>query len=106
MKPWERAWRVGSVNPCEVLEVNASEPKEYKWDEVANTYAGEDSRDDSIALARFISAAPDMARALLALGRTDGTGEWHTDVCYEYEHGKQCENARAALRKAGVLPGT
>lgn len=55
---------------------------------------------------RLEQAAPDMARALLDLGYAICGEEWHLVICYEHGHGKQCENARAALRKAGVLPGT
>lgn len=57
------------------------------------------------------AAAPDMARALLANGyvRTSGDGLWHTDACNEMNDGgvtctPSCEQARASLTKAGVIP--
>lgn len=59
------------------------------------------------ARAAFIAAAPDMARALLAFtsdnGHTpdcgNGTLGRHSGACSD-----ECAAARAALRKAGVLP--
>lgn len=60
--------------------------------------------------ATLASAAPDMARALLANGYVrHNDGIWHTDCCNEQNDGgascfESCTQARAALTKAGVLP--
>lgn len=61
--------------------------------------------EDASAWEQFLVAAPDMARALMALGHTDN-GEWHLAACWQYsaECVKPCRDARAALRKAGVTP--
>lgn len=63
--------------------------------------------------AMLLSAAPDMARALLVSGcvRVGGTPveKWHTDHCWDkqdcgrYECLPDCVAARAALTRAGVL---
>lgn len=57
------------------------------------------------------AAAPDMARAILRLGyvRRGGDESWHSDICNELNDGsmdceESCKAAKAALKKAGVLP--
>lgn len=63
----------------------------------------DESGDDYVAI---LSAAPEMARRLLAHGQfvtTSEGREWHTDDCMEFGHGAGCETDRAVLTKAGVL---
>lgn len=61
--------------------------------------------EDGDEIARLISAAPDMARALLAFVSDSG----HTPDCGysgypDHKCSDECAGARAALRKAGVIP--
>lgn len=86
MKPWEETWTLKPHHPEIVL------------DEVANEVAETDDADRAM----LIAAAPEMARALAAMFDDDG----HTSDCTD-EHGLcslRCAGARAALRKAGVIP--
>jgi hypothetical protein len=63
--------------------------------------------------ARFISAAPDMARALLAHGSYGGVNDsaWHTKDCWGGQNAvadrpctSRCLRTSAALKKGGVIP--
>jgi hypothetical protein len=53
--------------------------------------------------ARLAVHAGRLAKLLLEHGAAIG-GEWHTDDCWEYGHGDACEENRAVLKAAGVLP--
>ena len=67
--------------------------------------------EDGAELAALISAAPDMARALLGVGRfavepNGDAGVWHTEACWQTSRAMctpDCQKARDALRKAGVV---
>lgn len=93
MKPWEETWR---ANPLDGREVECPSPELPDDDayRIAEAYMGsEDGTHARFDRARFIAAAPDMARALLSLLAT--TQHW---VLLS----GPCDEARAALRKAGV----
>lgn len=73
----------------------------------------DDERDEEEqeANAHLIAAAPDMARALLAMGRIESPGVWHMDECWAAIRSNErqpclgrCSDSRAALHKAKVLP--
>lgn len=64
-----------------------------------------DERNDMSERTLLMAAAPDMARALLAMGAVRG-GEWHDGACLQPTTSAchvGCSNARTALKKAGVL---
>jgi len=94
--PTQETWRIGTEDPTALNATVPGDPIEH-W--IADF---DDLRDDNaandIARARLASAAPDMARVLLAV-------EWKLRTwcpsCEEYEeHGPDC-SLDAALRKAG-----
>jgi len=74
---------------------------------VAQVVHEEDERELSV----FIAAAPDMARALMALGDDSVIpGTWHLHECrFDLVGGElvacscECADVRDALRKAGVI---
>lgn len=83
-KPWEQEWAVDHDYAvlCEQRKVRA------------RVYTDELTREEAKADAKLIAAAPDMARALLAVLETYGDDSGRAAL----------EFAREALRKAGVLP--
>lgn len=104
-KPWEQQWSVQADYAvlCEQRKVRA------------RVYTDELSPDAAKEDAKLIAAAPDMARALLAvLPHEDEAGPKppaHIRECLEWrqrnglitECATGCQEVMAALRKAGVL---
>lgn len=86
MKPWEETWRAEAGDPQWLINSDG-----LSGDYVANTLAGDDE-----VKARFIAAAPDMARALMMIRQDLELGDLAPDVAHQL-----CEQA---LRKAGVIP--
>lgn len=86
-KPWEETWRYDDVHVLMGGSIETVEARE-----------------------RLATAAPDMARALLASGRTDAEfpdSAWHTNECWDNGRAsceEQCTQTRTALQKAGILP--
>lgn len=99
-KPWEQEWSVpDGEDPCVQRDVNdVVAAYQYAYPEGPIPLDMED--------AKFISAAPDMARALMGfLGACCRTGN-PVRVCIEDRSVRTCPTCAAlmALRKAGVLP--
>lgn len=98
-KPHEEEWQVSQFRGGPMARVSRVSPAIGQPSLVC--------RDASQEEARLISAAPDMARGLLAQGRVHHvTGVWHTDVCWDTSPENcvdACRAAEAALKKAGVL---
>jgi hypothetical protein len=65
------------------------------------------ARLEAIRYGPIFSAAPDMARALSALGGWGADEQWHLEGCSGTrslaECNPDCMAARAALKKGGVL---
>jgi hypothetical protein len=103
-KPWEEEWGYDPNDASEEFIIRSAERRE-----VASP-----SHDTTDTDLRFISAAPDMARAILTEFGSfggDDDGEWHTNECWGHQQGsarvpcaRRCRATRAALQKAGVLP--
>lgn len=89
-----------------------AKPHEQMWKQGRDTWSIRDAKDDGLRahvytddqtpreaddVARLIAAAPDMARALMGFVRSAETGR--PDMLPALD-----DAARAALRKAGVLP--
>jgi len=97
VKPWEQEW--GQFN-LDARVVTRSH------DGLVVADPRGDSHAETVGLAQFISAAPDMARALMMTGGVHH-GEWHANSCWIAPFqpcNDKCRAAREALRKAGVLP--
>lgn len=114
MKPHEETWQVavrhGFSGP-DLVESADSDPALVcsVWASRAGFRKGK-AWEDSAARAKLLAAAPELARALLVNGyvRDTGDGQWHADACNHLNDGgpgcfASCEQARAALKKAGVL---
>jgi hypothetical protein len=102
MKPWEEEWGVGGYGELTYREPDPSLPKGevfIPWSNVARP------TQENLARVDFAAAAPDMARALLAIewsGNEAGTAcpaHLHCDA--RTGHAIDCA-LDAALRKAGV----
>jgi hypothetical protein len=95
LKPWEETWRTNPLDGREVeCPIEGAEDGDA-W-RIAEAYMGSDHGNGFAARAeraRFIAAAPDMARALLE------------SICDNALCGApQCRSGREALKKAGVIP--
>ena len=103
--PWEEEWRTCPIDSREVECVDESSPDDpYRIAEVyMGTGHGHSARTER---ARLISAAPDMARALLGVRRLDVADYCWCDYAHDqrFGHDQSCKNARAALKKGGVIP--
>lgn len=90
MKPWEETWRAEAGDPQWLINSDG-----LSGDYVANTLAGDDE-----VKARFIAAAPDMARALVALHANAVLFNRDSDAAWR----ELDTQVKDALRKAGVIP--
>lgn len=93
-KPHEQEWTQGRDN-WSIREAQTDTLR-------AQVYTDDQTASEADDVARFISAAPDMARALLVVlaSPRDSNGKM-VAVAISHEDWEAC---RAALRKAGVLP--
>lgn len=101
MRPHDEAWRTKAgegETACAVYGADGAMLADLR---LRGEYAAESAR------ARLMSAAPDMARALLNHGQVDVRGVWHSRKCVALGREALCSNEcatdRAALTKAGVL---
>lgn len=108
MKPHEEEWIVHPLDSRAVVKRDAANAEE---DGLVVADIRRPLHEDGREVAALISAAPNMARALLANGyvRNMGDGLWHTLACNDQNDGGasclgSCTQARVALAKAGVLP--
>jgi hypothetical protein len=99
MKPWEETWRTNALDGRHV-ECPAPGLRDDDAFRVAEVYMGsEDGTQARFDRARFIAAAPDMAKALLHVARASVNERLLDD------DGKVIDMqaiVRAALAKAGV----
>lgn len=120
-KPWEQEWRTDDDGYMPSVYTDASD---YTGGVIAEVVVRQktaksagDIRDSRLNAARFIAAAPDMVRALLEVASEDESLSVDGVPCWCTRHGRErmrdtgiirhegfCDRARAALRKAGVLP--
>ena len=115
-KPWEQEWSVDPNSPDFVVDVGPRYATVAKamalWPMDVATH-----QQVTGELAKFISAAPDMARALLDVASEDASLSVDGMPCWCTRQGRErmrdsgiirhegfCDRARAALRKAGVIP--
>lgn len=94
-KPWEEEWR---VHPLDFRAVASFRTGLVVCDVRAPPAV------NGREVSALISAAPDMARALLATGSSRGDGQWHCHDCAGVNCYEWCATVRAALTRAGVLP--
>lgn len=109
--PHEQEWSVRQTAYGPVVESGSDEAVCLVYlpaAEKGETYASARKRCDTRAV--LISAAPDMAQALLNHGAFGGesNADWHTHSCWVTKTKDTvclgaCELDRAALRKAGVI---
>lgn len=111
MKIHEQEWKVRSTNIGPIID---DVSRHSEGEAVCMVYAPMSYEGRRLTLeqsdaikderARFIEAAPKMARALLDQGVVRD-GQWHTRECWEAERGciVGCQGAVFALRSAGVL---
>lgn len=105
-KPHEQEWMVSQSDLSSKTEVQTDEGVLVARVNVTYDKKGAymmANMADAKMKADLLAAAPDMARALLAQGHHTMDG-WHTHACIESDHNDTCEVARAAIKKAGVLP--
>jgi len=107
-KPWEQEWKVSSGTGWAVVDGDR--------EQVCHCWTGSGTAEAADARTALIAAAPDMARALMALlPHPDEAGPnppAHIRECLEWRlrHGlitecaTGCQEVMDALRKAGVLP--
>lgn len=98
-KPWwEQTWRVeGCGNP--------EHGPDWKCHRVMDEQDQRVIGNVDLATATRHAAAPDMARALLAVRRQDTVDACWCEVArdiFNYGHGDRCVEARAVLTKAGI----
>lgn len=100
MKPHEETWVVHPLDSRCVIR-----PAGRVDEGLVMADIREPLHENGREVALLVAAAPEMARAILALRRPDGSC-WchHSRDIYEFGHDTVCGNTSRLLKRIGVLP--